>query len=74
MTEIDKRHILDNEVFSYFQTKDGKVFICWYGKQVKTLKGPEALRFIEKIVSLDHHDAQLLMARLTGNFKRGNEQ
>ena len=74
MTEIDKRHILNDEVFSYFQSKDGKVFLYWHGKPVKTLKGPEALRFIEKIAGIEHHDAQLLMARLTGNFKRGNEK
>ena len=74
MSEVDKRHILDNEVFTYLATKDGKVFIYWHGKQVKTLKGQEARRFADSISSLDHKEAQLLMARITGNFKRGNER
>jgi len=72
--EVDKRHILDDEVFTYFSTRNGKVFIQWCGKQVKTLSGHQARQFVEKISGLDHREAQLLMARLTGNFKRGNER
>jgi hypothetical protein len=71
---VDKRHILDDEVFSFFASKDGKVFISWYGKQVKTLSGDEARQFVDKISGLEHKNAQLLMAKLTGNFKRGNER
>jgi hypothetical protein len=74
MTEIDKRHILNEAVFSYFQSKDGKIFISWHGQQVKILKGSAAQRFAERISRIDPYAAQLLMARVTGNFKRGNEK
>lgn len=73
MDEIDKRNLLDNEVFTYQVSKEGKVFIYWRGKQVKVLKGKEAQVFIGKIKDLDHKGAQLVMAKVTGNFKRGNE-
>ena len=63
-----------DDVFSYRITKDGRVFISWHGRQVTTLKGREAAKFAASIESLDAEQAQLLMARLTGNFKRGNER
>lgn len=74
MPEVDKRNILDDEVFSYQTGKDGKVFIFWYRKQVKILKGKEAQKFLAKIAGLDHKETQLVMAKATGNFKRGNER
>ena len=39
-----------------------------------TLKGPQAHKFLAKIADLDGEEAQLAMAKLTGNFKRGNER
>ena len=63
-----------DDAFSYRTTKDGKVFISWHGRQVTILKGREAGRFISEIESLNAEQAQLLMARVTGNFKRGNER
>ena len=74
MDIIDKRNLLDDEVFTYQASKEKKVFIYWRGKQVKVLKGKEAQVFIDKITDLDHNGAQLVMAKVTGNFKRGNER
>ena len=74
MTEIDKHHVLDNEVFTYRVSKDDKVFIYWRGKQVTILKGKEAQRFISRIEHSNDQEAQLVMAKATGNFKRGNER
>jgi hypothetical protein len=74
MGEIDKRNLLDDEVFTYQASKKDKVFISWRGKQVKVLKGKEAQVFISKIRDLDLKEAQLVMAKVTGNFKRGNER
>lgn len=71
---IDKHHVLDDEIFSYRVNKDGKVFISWYGKQVMILKGQAAQNFVKKIADLDPFQVQLVMAKLTGNFKRGNER
>ncbi len=74
MSNVDKRNILDDEVFTYREGKDKKVFIYWHGKQVKILKGKPAQKFLTKIAGLDHKEAQLVMAKATGNFKRGNER
>ncbi|MDV6375995.1 hypothetical protein [Deinococcus arenicola] len=34
----------------------------------------DAERFLKRVAGLEDHAAQLLMARATGNFKRGNER
>ena len=74
MPGIDKRNLLDDEVFTYRINKEKKVFIAWHGKQVTVLKGKEAQKFMSRIANLDHKEAQLVMAKATGNFKRGNER
>ena len=65
---------MDEEVFTYRISKDDKVFIYWHGKQVTILRGKEAQKFISKTNSLDGKELQLVMAKVTGNFKRGNER
>lgn len=72
--KIDKRSILDGKPFSYKITKDKKVFIYWKGKQVTILKGKENERFLLKIQNANEKELQLIMAKVTGNFKRGNEK
>lgn len=74
MTKIDQRNVLDDEVFTYKATKNGKVFISWHGKQVTILNGKAAQRFRDKIKGCDHKEAQLVMAKATGHFKHGNER
>jgi len=71
---IDKRGILEDEVFAYRITKDRKVFISWHGKQVTTLGGRKAEEFIINIENANGKDAQLIMAKATGHFKHGNEK
>ena len=70
MGEVDKRGVLDDDVFSYRALKDGKVFIYWRGKHVTTLADADARKFLRKIDGLDGKAAQLVMAKATGNFKR----
>lgn len=74
MGDEDKRDRLTEEIFSYKVTKDNKVFISWNGKQVMILKGKESEKFLSKIEGAGEHEAQLIMAKITGNFKRGNEK
>ncbi|MET3728419.1 phenylalanine-4-hydroxylase [Fictibacillus halophilus] len=75
MEHIDKRNRLEEKPFSYRETKDHSVFLDYYGKQVKILKGKEAEKFLDKINAADSDLAkQLIMAKVTGNFKRGNER
>jgi hypothetical protein len=61
------------EAFAYRVSKDGKVFISWGGRVVTTLSGKAAQRFLAR-AEADADGAQLEMARVTGNFKRGNER
>ncbi len=70
----DKRGKLEAEVFSYRQSKDGKVLLFWQNKQIMILKGKEAQKFLSKIEGLPAKEAQLVMAKITGNFKHGNER
>ena len=71
---VDKRGILDEEIFTYKITKNNKVFISYEGKQVTTLSGKRAIDFMAKISNTAGKEAQLVMAKVTGNFKRGNEK
>jgi hypothetical protein len=71
---VDKRGVLNEEVFTYKRTKDKKVFISWHGKHVTTLNGTKADKFIADIGKANEKEAQLLMARATGHFKHGNER
>jgi hypothetical protein len=41
---------------------------------VTTLAGVPAERFLREVEGADEEAEQLLMARATGNFKRGNER
>lgn len=60
--------------FAWQETKDGRVRISWRGRVVTTLAGGQATTFVRKAEEADEEAAQLLMARATGNFKRGNER
>lgn len=71
---VDKHNRFAEEVFTYRTNKDGKVFIAWHGKQVMILKDKAAQQFLTKVAAVDATQAQLMMAKLTGNFKRGNER
>ena len=74
MSQIDKRGRLQAEPFAYRVTKNGKVFIEYEGRTVTTLQGKPAQKFVQRIATASAEDAQLIMAKLTGNFKRGNER
>jgi hypothetical protein len=60
--------------FTLREVKDGRVFISWKGRQVMVLKGARAESFLKRIAGLDETGRQLAMAKITGNFKRGNEK
>ena len=76
MNEIDKRNKLGEEPFAYQIMKSGKVAINYRGKQIKIVKDKEAERLIERIKAVEDNitEVQLLLAKITGNFKRGNEK
>jgi hypothetical protein len=60
--------------FSYRTTKDGTVFISWNGRPVTTLRRERSRQFLTEVEHGTPTNEQLVMARFTGNFKRGNER
>lgn len=76
MSEVDKRNRLSEEPFAYHITKKGTVVIEYEGKQIKIVKDREAERLIARIKEVEDNitAVQLLLAKITGNFKRGNEK
>jgi len=60
--------------FAFRETKDGRVRISYRGRVVATLTGCEARRFVLRSLRASDRELQLLMAKATGNFKRGNER
>lgn len=65
---------LSERPFSYLETKSGLVTISRDGRVAKTLRGAEASRFLSRVERLPDDDAQRLMAKVTGQFKFGNER
>ncbi|MGH1044379.1 MULTISPECIES: hypothetical protein [Bacillus] len=75
MKKTDKRNRLDDMMFHYRVTKNNTVSIEYYGKQIMILKGNDAEKFLNKINRASNEkEKQLIMAKITGNFKRGNER
>lgn len=72
--KIDARGKLEGEPFDYQITKDKRVLLYYDNKLIKTLSGKSAKKFITDVEGLDWYEEQLLMAKATGNFKRGNER
>ncbi len=57
-----------------FQQAGSQYIIRRGGLVAATLRGQDAVRFESKIAHLEFAAQQQLMARLTGNYKRGNER
>lgn len=60
--------------FSYRVSKDGRVRIFWLGRHVTTLAAERATAFLTQAQRASEDEVQQLLARATGNFKRGNER
>lgn len=60
--------------FTYRQRKNDTVEVLHRGRLASILRGGKALKFLSKVESLTPASAQQLMARLTGNYQRGNER
>jgi hypothetical protein len=55
-----------------FELRGTDVRVHHRGRVAATLRGPAAQAFLADVESGE--DLQLLMARVTGNYKRGNER
>lgn len=60
--------------FAYRVRKDGDVEVTHHGRPAATLRGKAASAFVAAVARGDDAAAQQLMARVTGNYKRGNER
>jgi len=63
-----------NLQFSFDKHKDDRVTIFHKGRPVTSLKGKRALGFLHKMNGTGCSEQQIVMAKITGNFKRGNER
>ncbi|HSM43454.1 MAG TPA: hypothetical protein VK969_00400 [Acidimicrobiia bacterium] len=57
--------------FDYSVRKNGEVVISHHGRQATVLRGSRAAKFLADV---GRRDPQQVMARVTGNYKRGNER
>jgi hypothetical protein len=61
--------------FTHHVSKDGTVRVSRGGRVVATIGGPRGERLIRAIeAAASAEDLQQLLARATGNYRRGNER
>jgi hypothetical protein len=72
MNKVDEHRIMDLG-FTYTQ-QGAAIRILHHGKAAATLRGDKALSVGKKLADASPEEQQQLMARLTGNYKRGNER
>ena len=60
--------------FTYRARKNGDVEVLHKGRLAASLRGVAAQDFLAEVESGEFSEAQQLMARLTGNYKHGNER
>jgi len=61
--------------FSATITRDNRVLVSWEGRQVVALTDAAASNVIDRLERAEDEEAeQMVLARATGNFKRGNER
>ena len=65
---------LEHEPFGFQRLKDDRVFLYHHDRHVVTPAGATARRFLDRADGLVGEALQLLMAKATKNFKRGNER
>ncbi len=73
MNPEDLGGALDSNPYTW-QERKGEVRISWKGKIATVLRKDRAQKFLENISIASEKEAQLIMAKITGNFKRGNER
>jgi hypothetical protein len=64
----------DDLGFSFVTRKSGEVSILRGGRVVTVLRGRAAQDFAARLAALSPAGQQQAMARVTGNYKRGNER
>ncbi|MBM7831069.1 hypothetical protein JOE59_001774 [Agromyces cerinus] len=70
----DERGRLATDPFEYRITKQGGMIVSRGGHAVMTVGGREAARLVAALQRADETQAQHLLARASGNYRRGNER
>jgi hypothetical protein len=65
---------LTDDPFGYRITKNGQILINRGGRHVATVSGARAHKLIALLERGDEHAVQLALAKVTGNYKHGNER
>lgn len=71
---LDERDRLKEEPFDYKETKAGKLMIYYNNKMIMTLGEKQAAKTLRKLKNADDFNIQLILAKVTGHFKHGNER
>ena len=74
MKDMNKRDQLIEHPFSYKITNSETIIIHRNSKQIAIIKGQESLKIQSKILNKSERQIQLILAKITGNYKRGNER
>lgn len=74
MGDADARGRLVDDPFSWRETKSGELMISRGGRVVQTLGGASAAKLLKALTAADESQQQLVLAKSTGNYKRGNER
>lgn len=64
---------LEDDPFTWQVTKDGRVLVSRGGRQIAIVAGAEADRLRPRL-ERSPDAAQQALARVTGNYRRGNER
>lgn len=65
---------LDTQPFTYSIRKDGTVAVSYQGRQITIVGGKDAVRLKARLAGASAEAVQLALAKITGNFKHGNER
>jgi hypothetical protein len=71
----DKRNVLfEGKPFTYKLLKDNKAQIRYKGKDIQVIAGKEYNKLL-RVIGMDNiYELQLFLAKITGQFKHGNEK
>jgi hypothetical protein len=65
---------LSDRPFTCTARKDGSIDISHEGRSIMVVTGAEAARLARKLAGASAEEVQMALAKITGNFKRGNER
>ena len=65
---------LGDQPFTCTVRKDGSIDVSHEGRSVMVVTGADAARLARKLAGARAEEVQMALAKITGNFKRGNER